>query len=60
MGHKEVPGRPALYATTTEFLAYFGLDSIVDLPPLSDAESLGALFSTEKIVAEKTEESTNE
>ena len=60
VGHKEVPGRPALYATTVEFLAYFGLDSIVELPPLSDAESLAALFSSEKIVAENTEESTNE
>ncbi|MEC4724733.1 SMC-Scp complex subunit ScpB [Shewanella sp. D64] len=45
VGHKEVPGRPALYATTTDFLAYFGLDTIADLPPLSDPESLAALFS---------------
>ncbi|MGL4475386.1 MAG: SMC-Scp complex subunit ScpB, partial [Shewanella sp.] len=41
----DVPGRPALYATTPEFLAYFGLDSLADLPPLTDAESLAALFS---------------
>ncbi|MFT5790020.1 MAG: segregation and condensation protein B [Shewanella sp.] len=60
VGHKEVPGRPALYATTTEFLSYFGLDSITELPSLSDPESLDALFSTVKSVAEKTEESTNE
>ncbi|MCL1147668.1 SMC-Scp complex subunit ScpB [Shewanella sp. 10N.261.52.F9] len=60
VGHKEVPGRPALYATTTDFLAYFGLDTIADLPPLSDPESLAALFSSEKSVTEKTEESTNE
>ena len=45
VGHKEVPGRPALYATTTDFLAYFGLDTIADLPPLSDPKSLAALFS---------------
>ena len=60
VGHKEVPGRPALYATTTEFLSYFGLDSITDLPPLSDPESLDALFSTVKSAPEKIEESTNE
>ncbi|MCL1059893.1 SMC-Scp complex subunit ScpB [Shewanella sp. Choline-02u-19] len=60
VGHKEVPGRPALYATTIEFLSYFGLDSITELPSLSDPESLDALFSTVKSVAEKTEESTNE
>lgn len=60
VGHKEVPGRPALYATTTEFLSYFGLDRLADLPPLSDPESLDALFSTVKRAPEKTEESTNE
>ncbi|QYK03256.1 SMC-Scp complex subunit ScpB [Shewanella psychrotolerans] len=70
VGHKEVPGRPALYATTNEFLAYFGLDTIADLPALSDAESLAALFSGVKgsdvnsddaeDVPETTEESTNE
>ena len=68
IGHKEVPGRPALYATTNEFLAYFGLDRIADLPPLSDAESLAALFGQTQVVesapdntAPKTdEESTNE
>ena len=45
VGHKEVPGRPALFATTSEFLAYFGLDRLTDLPPLTDPESLQALFS---------------
>lgn len=32
VGHKEVPGRPALYATTTEFLNDFGLKTLEDLP----------------------------
>ncbi|MFY8325729.1 SMC-Scp complex subunit ScpB [Pseudoalteromonas sp. ZZD1] len=35
VGHKEVPGRPALYATTKQFLDYFsltGLDNLPDLP----------------------------
>lgn len=31
-GHKEVPGRPALFGTTKEFLAYFGLNSLKQLP----------------------------
>jgi segregation and condensation protein B len=44
VGHKEVPGRPALYATTNEFLAYFGLARLADLPQLSDVESLQAMF----------------
>lgn len=35
-GRKEVPGRPILYATTPDFLHYFGLHAIDDLPPLED------------------------
>lgn len=44
VGHRDVPGRPALYATTRRFLDYFGLRSLNDLPPLSeirDPELLG-------------------
>lgn len=32
VGHKEVPGRPALYATTKQFLDYFSLKSLSELP----------------------------
>jgi segregation and condensation protein B len=35
-GRKEVAGRPILYATTPDFLHYFGLHTIDDLPPLED------------------------
>ena len=35
VGHRDVPGRPALYATTRKFLDYFGLRSLNDLPPLA-------------------------
>jgi segregation and condensation protein B len=35
VGYRDVPGRPALYATTRKFLDYFGLRSLNDLPPLS-------------------------
>jgi len=34
VGHKEVPGRPALYATTRQFLDYFNLHSLNELPAL--------------------------
>lgn len=34
VGHLEQPGRPVLYGTTFEFLRYFGLESLADLPPL--------------------------
>ena len=36
IGHKEVPGRPALYATTKTFLDDLGLHSLQELPPLED------------------------
>lgn len=35
-GRSEMPGRPILYETTTEFLDYFGLSSIEDLPNIED------------------------
>jgi|TARA_B110000240_G_C13466953_1_gene439194 segregation and condensation protein B len=36
IGHKEVPGRPSLYATTKIFLDYFSLKSLSDLPSSED------------------------
>jgi segregation and condensation protein B len=40
IGHKEVPGKPALYATTKEFLDYFNLKSLSELPPLPEIRAL--------------------
>jgi segregation and condensation protein B len=40
VGHKEVPGRPGLYATTTTFLDYFGLKNLSQLPPLPEFQAL--------------------
>jgi segregation and condensation protein B len=40
VGHKEVPGRPALYATTPNFLNYFGLKSLSELPSMEAFESM--------------------
>jgi segregation and condensation protein B len=40
LGHREVPGRPALYGTTREFLDHFGLKSLEGLPPLADIRDL--------------------
>jgi segregation and condensation protein B len=42
VGHKEVPGRPGLYATTALFLDYFGLTSLSDLPSLPEFTELTA------------------
>lgn len=40
VGHREVPGRPALYSTTRAFLDDLGLRSLDELPPLDDLGSL--------------------
>jgi segregation and condensation protein B len=40
VGHREVPGHPELLGTTTEFLDYFSLKSIEDLPPLAELKAL--------------------
>jgi len=36
VGHRDVPGRPAMFGTTKLFLDYFGLKKLDDLPPLAD------------------------
>jgi len=43
VGHRDVPGRPALLASTKEFLDYFNLESLEDLPPLSEIKDLDAI-----------------
>ncbi|MCP5384317.1 MAG: SMC-Scp complex subunit ScpB [Altererythrobacter sp.] len=42
-GRREVPGRPVIYATTTEFLQHFGLSSRKDLPGLDELRASGLL-----------------
>lgn len=39
IGHRDVPGRPALYATTKAFLDDLGLRTLDELPPLEDAQA---------------------
>ena len=40
VGHRELPGRPELLGTTREFLDYFGLRSVDELPPLAQLRGL--------------------
>lgn len=40
VGHRDVPGRPAMYATTKQFLDYFNLTGLDELPPLSEVRDL--------------------
>src|SRR3990167_12257 len=45
VGHKEVPGRPGLYATTATFLDYFGLKDLSDLPALAEFQATPDFFN---------------
>lgn len=39
MGKKDIPGKPTQYGTTREFLKFFRLESIADLPKLNESET---------------------
>jgi segregation and condensation protein B len=43
IGHREVPGRPAMYGTTRKFLDYFSLKTLSDLPSLAELRDLSAI-----------------
>lgn len=43
VGHRDVPGRPGMYATTRDFLDYFGLKKLDELPPLAELRDLDAI-----------------
>jgi len=43
VGHRDVPGKPALFGTTREFLDYFDLKKLDDLPPLSELKDFDRL-----------------
>ncbi len=43
VGHRDVPGRPALYGTTRNFLDYFSLKSLTELPTLSEIRDLDSI-----------------
>jgi segregation and condensation protein B len=43
IGHRDVPGRPALFGTTQSFLEYFSMQSLRELPELMDKRELGEI-----------------
>lgn len=44
VGHRDVPGRPSMYATTRAFLDYFNLKNLEDLPTLAEIRDLESLM----------------
>lgn len=65
-GHREIPGRPMLYATTKRFLELFGLASLEDLPTLRDLQEIASteettvVLSSEEAPAEASSDETPE
>ncbi|WP_421134199.1 SMC-Scp complex subunit ScpB [Alteromonas sp. A079] len=59
VGHKEVPGRPALYATTKTFLDYFSLASLSELPSSDAFENMETSNSSLKVLNEAPSDDTD-
>lgn len=53
VGHRDVPGRPAMYGTTREFLDYFNLKSLDELPTLAELRDIDSI-NAELNFADKT------
>ena len=63
VGHRDVPGRPAMFGTTRHFLDYFGLKKLDDLPPLvdlADWETLRVQLNLPDVIDEEAEQETAE
>ena len=60
VGHREVPGRPELLGTTREFLDYFGLRTLSELPPLAELRGLEELAPQLNLPVGLAEESADE
>ena len=56
VGHKEVPGRPALYGSTRQFLDYFNLKSLDELPALAELKDLELAAHPELDLGSRAEE----
>jgi segregation and condensation protein B len=64
-GHKQTPGRPALWVTTDEFLSHFGLANVRDLPGVEELKAAGLLdrrptFTTLAMRDEEKDEAPDE
>ncbi|NCZ62724.1 MAG: SMC-Scp complex subunit ScpB [Cellvibrionales bacterium] len=60
VGHRDVPGKPAMYATTRQFLDYFNLKSLEQLPPLADIKELDNLSGNLEFDSESANDAVND
>ena len=59
VGHRDTPGRPALFATTRRFLDDLGLRTLTELPALTEIERIMDLVDTSPVNEKRDEESTD-
>ena len=59
VGHRDVPGKPAMYGTTKQFLDYFNLKTLDELPKLSDLVDLDKIGNQLELGIDENEESFN-
>lgn len=60
VGHRDVPGKPALFGTTRAFLDYFNLSSLDDLPSLAEIKDMESLEPELELETTKDESSATE
>ena len=60
VGQRDVPGKPSLYATTREFLDYFNLKSLDDLPTLAEIRDIDSLNAALDLGDGETPEATGD
>jgi len=66
VGHRDVPGKPAMYASTKQFLDYFSLKGLSDLPTLAEIRDIDSINAELDLTepgsehADKNIENTNE
>lgn len=60
LGHKDVPGKPTLYGTTKEFLDYFNLKKLDELPTLAEIKDLDTIHPELELDEDARDTSTGE
>lgn len=60
VGHRDVPGKPALFGTTKTFLDYFNLKSLSDLPPLAEIRNIESIEGELDFGSEEKQGAVNE
>ncbi len=60
VGQRDVPGKPSIYATTKDFLDYFGLIALSELPPITEIKQLSDLVKSHPEAVEANADNENQ